>query len=85
MPKYTYFCENCKTGFEISHSIKELLKKCEECDAHALRRLPSIPIYLTKKEGKEELKVGAVVEEYIEKNKEELKKEKKKFKEIEYK
>ena len=85
MPKYHYFCESCNIGFEISHSIKERLEKCEECGAPALRRLPSIPTYLTKKEGKEESKVGSVVEEYIEKNREELKKEKKKLKEVEYK
>jgi len=85
MPKYQYFCESCKTGFEILHSIKESLEKCEACSELTLRRVPSIPTYLTKKEGEDQAEVGSLVEEYIEKNREELKKEKKKLKEVEYK
>mgnify|MGYP003653419198 CR=1 FL=1 len=85
MPRYSYFCESCKNGFEITHSIKERLEKCENCQAYALRKLPSIPIYITKNKEKESREVGSLVEEYIEKNKEQLKDEKKKFKEAEYK
>jgi putative FmdB family regulatory protein len=85
MPKYSYFCESCKNGFEITHSIKERLEKCEICGDIAIRKLPCIPTYLTKKKEENPRKVGSVVEEYIEKNKEQLKNEKKKLKEVEYK
>ena len=85
MPKYSYFCESCKNGFEITHSIKKRLEKCEYCGDTSIRKLPSIPIYITKKKEENTRKTGSLVEEYIEKNKEQLKDEKKKLKEAEYK
>ena len=45
MPKYCYYCDSCKTGFETTHSIKEKLEKCEFCGVYnALKKIPSIPI-----------------------------------------
>tara|TARA_R110000824_G_scaffold336553_5_gene523066 strand:+ start:5456 stop:5719 length:264 start_codon:yes stop_codon:yes gene_type:complete len=85
MPKYCYFCESCKTGFETSHSIKERLKKCELCDAHALRKLPSMPIYLTKSQEGKDKKVGSLVEEAIEENRNLLHSEQERLKKVEYK
>jgi predicted nucleic acid-binding Zn ribbon protein len=86
MPKYCYYCESCKIGYEVVHSIKERLKKCEFCNARALRIIPSIPAYLkTKKLAKKEKKTGSVVEEYIEKNRESVKQEKERLKNQEYK
>jgi hypothetical protein len=61
------------------------MKKCELCDAHALRRLPSIPNYINKVSKSSDKKVGSVVEEYIKKNRESISEEKKKLKEKEYK
>lgn len=85
MPKYCYYCESCKIGYEVAHSIKERLEKCDNCDQYTLRIIPSIPAYLSKinKAGKK--KVGSVVEEYIEKNRESIKEEKEKLKNQEYK
>jgi len=85
MPKYCYYCESCKIGYEVVHSIKERLKKCEYCDQYALRIIPSIPVYLSKKKTEKDKKVGSVVEEYIEKNKKSIKEEKEKLKNQEYK
>ena len=85
MPKYCYFCESCKTGFEATHSIKEKLSKCEFCDTPALRIIPSIPTYLSKKKDEKDKKTGSVVEEHIEANRELLSKEKERLKKVEYK
>jgi putative FmdB family regulatory protein len=85
MPKYCYYCESCKEAYEVVHSMKERLKKCDLCNEHTLRIIPSIPAYLSKKKSEKEKKVGSVVEEYIEKNKESIKEEKKKLKNKEYK
>ena len=72
-------------GFEVSHSIKERLEQCKHCEEHTLRIIPSIPTYITKTKKKTAKKAGSLVEEYIEKNREQLKDEKKKLKEVEYK
>ena len=77
MPRYTYRCESCEVVFETVHSIKEKLKDCEECEPEGtLRRVPSMPLILSKKEGVQKRKVGAHVKEYIEDAKEDLKQEK---------
>jgi|2_EtaG_2_1085320.scaffolds.fasta_scaffold269554_2 putative FmdB family regulatory protein len=88
MPKYSYYCDNCQTEFEISHSIKEKLEKCGVCGVDdALEKLPSIPIIMSRNSSKNSTKskVGEVVEEYIEKNRKQLAEEKKRLKEVEYK
>ena len=85
MPKYCYFCESCKTGFEITHSMKEKREKCELCEAFALRRIPSIPNYINKINKSSDKKVGSVVEDYIKKNKESISEEKRKLREKEHK
>lgn len=85
MPKYHYFCEACKGDYEIIHSMKERMEKCELCGSHALRILPSIPIYLKEKQENKDRKAGSIVEEYIEKNKKSVAEEKQKRKSQEYK
>ena len=86
MPKYCYYCDSCQVKFEISHSIKEKLEKCEFCGAKdALEKLPSIPIIFTKNKQRKDKKVGSLVEEHIEDNREILKKEKERLKKVEYK
>ena len=86
MPKYSYYCENCKAEFEIIHSIKETRDSCEICKTEtAFKRLPSISTILTKKGKTHDHKTGALVEEYIDINREQLEKEKDKLKKVEYK
>lgn len=85
MPKYCYYCDNCKVEFDISHSIKEKLEKCGFCGADdALKKLPSIPTILTKSKQGKDKKIGSLVEEHIEDNREILKKEKERLKKVVY-
>ena len=77
MPRYTYHCEECEVVFQTVHSIKEKLTDCEECKIKdTLKRIPSMPLILNKKETDHKRKVGGYVKEYIENAKEDLKQEK---------
>ena len=77
MPRYVYRCEKCENVFQTVHSIKEKLTDCEECKTkETLKRVPSIPLVLTRKEKKQKEKVGTLVKKYIEDAKEDLKQEK---------
>jgi len=85
MPKYCYYCRSCKAEFEVSHSIKEKLEKCEFCDAdNALKKLPFISTIITKSNSGKDKKIGSLVEEHIEENREILKKEKERLKKVDY-
>ena len=85
MPKYCYYCESCKTEFEVNHSIKERLEKCGFCEANnALKKIPSMPTILTKNKQLKEKKVGSLVEKHIEENREILEKERERLKKVEY-
>ena len=64
--------------------MTESLENCTFCDSQAFRRVPSIPFYISKI-NKSDKKVGSLVEEYIEKNKESISEEKKKLRQKEYK
>jgi peptide subunit release factor 1 (eRF1) len=77
VPKYTYKCKNCLYEFEVRHGIKERLYDCENCNnSETLERIPQLTnIIRTNQVGKQ--KVGSVVKEFIEENKEILKQEKK--------
>ena len=77
MPRYTYRCEGCEVILQAAHSIKEKLTDCEECNSKdTLKRVPSMPMILNKKEDNYKQQVGSVVKEYIENAKEDLKQEK---------
>ena len=77
MPRYVYKCDNCTVSFQIVHSIKERLTDCEEGGVEGgLKRIPSMPVVLTKKENNQKIKTGTLVKEYIEDAKEDLKQEK---------
>ena len=77
MPRYVYKCDNCTVSFQVVHSIKEKLTDCEECGVEeSLKRIPSMPVVLTKRENNQKLKTGTLVKEYIEDAKEDLKQEK---------
>ena len=78
MPRYVYRCEKCENVFQTVHSIKEKLTDCEQCKTNeTLKRVPSMPLVLTRKEKKQKEKVGTLVKKHIEDTKEELKQEKK--------
>ena len=87
MPNYSYYCDNCQEKFDIRHSMHEKLEKCGLCGAEdALEKLPSIPTFISSNSQPHVTspKKGAIVEEYIEINREELKEEKKRLKEVKY-
>ena len=86
MPRYTYHCEECEVVFQTVHSIKEKLTDCEECKIKdTLKRIPSMPLILNKKEADLKREVGDHVKEYIENAKEDLKQEKQDLREQSYK
>ena len=71
MPKYTYHCSECKLEFETFHGMSESPDHCGNCYASScLIRIPQIT-YIAKKDTS-----GALVKEYIDKNKRVLREEK---------
>tara|TARA_R110002110_G_scaffold14221_12_gene66759 strand:+ start:979 stop:1254 length:276 start_codon:yes stop_codon:yes gene_type:complete len=86
MPKYAYKCINCENVFEIVHSIKIKLKKCEKCNTDdSLQRLPSSFIHGKTNSTLKDDKTGNVVKSKIEEFKKDLNKMKKEAKKQEYK
>jgi len=85
MPRYNYHCGECNEYFEIKHGMSESLENCISCESQAFRRVPSIPTYINKITRESYKKVGSLVEEYIEKNRESVSEEKRKLREKEYK
>ncbi len=84
MPKYAYKCSACGEQFEVFHLMSEVLENCEKCGAEcSLKKVISYPINVQKNEKKQ--KVGEVVKQHIEEARQDIKKEKKKMKEKEYK
>jgi len=88
MPIYVYLCEKCGKELKALHSIKEKYTTCQEiedCEFKGeLKRLPSN--FCTQYEQQtQEHKVGSLVKDFIESNKEDLKKEKEALRNQEYK
>lgn len=84
MPKYAYKCAACNDHFEAFHLMSEVLKDCNKCgEKCSLKKVISFPINVQK--NNKEQKVGEVVKQHIEEAKEDIKKEKKKLREQEYK
>jgi putative FmdB family regulatory protein len=83
LPKYLYYCEECKNDFFVKHSIKEEYKTCKECGTtNKLIRQPT-SIFL-KKSSNQQGKTGQVVNDYIKEIREDLKQEKSRLKNLEY-
>jgi putative FmdB family regulatory protein len=83
MPLYIYECDACKKTFEIRHSIKEEIEKCNLCEAEGqLARLPSVPFILKKFDSKSS-NSGGLVKEFIQDAKRELAEEKRELKQRE--
>ena len=80
MPRYEYKCLQCDHVSLVRHSIKEKKKDCDECEGkECLIRIPNIPIVMEKKEA------GKIVRSHIEETKNEIKEDKQKMREEEYK
>jgi hypothetical protein len=65
--------------------MKEVLDSCVCCDSDTFSRIPSIPSYINKINVSSEERPGALVEEYIKKNRQSVKEEKERLKKQEYK
>jgi putative FmdB family regulatory protein len=88
MPKYFYKClsEKCEQVFEAVHSMKEKLDTCLHCSGN-VERVPMNTVNVFKGSNNEQTKqkTGSVVNKSIEEFKQDLKDEKKRLREIEYK
>jgi putative FmdB family regulatory protein len=88
MPIYVYSCEECGKEFKARHSIKEKYTSCQEIEdcemSGTLKRLPS-NFCTQHKQFEQERKVGSLVKDFIESNKEDLKIEKEILRNQEYK
>ena len=49
MPRYVYECDDCKEGFEVSHSILEDWPSCSLCESQKIRSVPCKPITFSDK------------------------------------
>ena len=87
MPKYFYKCldDECKQVFEAVHSMKEKLDTCLHCSG-TVERVPMNTVNVFKDSNKQtKQKTGSVVKKSIEEFRKDLKDEKKRLREIEYK
>lgn len=78
MPIYVYSCADCKTEFEIRHSMSFDEQKCIKCGSENLFKIPHLQS--KKVEIPLKTKVGKVVDSFIEDTKKEIKQEKLKLK-----
>lgn len=82
MPRYVYKCDNCNIEVEHYHGIAEKMELCEKCNEKTLYKVPSFSGMLKKHSSP---KVGAIVENYIEETREEIRKQKEDLAKKEYK
>tara|TARA_R110000765_G_scaffold111732_1_gene203676 strand:+ start:64 stop:327 length:264 start_codon:yes stop_codon:yes gene_type:complete len=86
MPKYVYKCADCEFIFEANHSIKDKLKDCPSCNiTNSLGRLPTSFSVVKPNSTITNQKAGTVTKEKIEEFREELKSDKEKLKNRDYK
>jgi len=74
MPKYVYFCDECKKCFETKHSIQKTCTICELCGHEGqLDRRPSL-VFITKKQSElaGNLKPGEVIRATIEETRQDI-------------
>ena len=76
MPKYNYRCSGCGEGFELYHSMFEIIDRCILCESLDVERKPWLSFTTVKKNSS-----GRLVKEFIENAKKEIDLEKKKLKE----
>jgi len=84
VPRYVYKCAVCADLFETRHSLEERKTDCEKCEnKNSLVRVPAGFITL-EQQSDTPVKVGSVVDSFIEDTKKEVKQEKEKFLQEEY-
>ena len=84
MPKYTYKCKKCENCFDTIHGMLIKLENCDACNTSGtLFRVPSVSYSTLSKDNKNP-EAGAVVKEFIEDAKQDLKNEKAEMQRDEY-
>ena len=78
MPLYCYRCKACGFSFEVWHSMSFKDQTCSRCESEDVFKVPSLSDKV--KISPTNHRPGKIVDDYIEKTKEEVKKEKKKLK-----
>jgi len=76
MPKYTYKCSSCEEGFEIYHSMSEIIEECIMCGSLTVQRIPSMSFTTTTTNNS-----GKLVKSFIEETKLSVAEQKNKLKE----
>ena len=87
MPKYVYFCNECRTDFETNHSMQKICTICKLCGYEgSLERRPSI-VFVTKKQSElaGSFEPGSVIAATIEETRQEIASEKEQLKKRVYK
>ena len=85
MPRYRYYCSDCKEDFIIFHGIEDSFDTCTICKNNTITRLLSTPIMTkNKKEQTDKQVTGKLTNDYIKLNKDILEEEKLKAMEIKY-
>lgn len=72
MPYYHYHCKSCDKDWEEMHSISDLPGNCPFCETNNFHRVPAYVTSIKKHQEAQKAKVGEVVKQYIEDNKEVL-------------
>ena len=80
MPRYCYRCDNCKETFEVSHGMFFEQERCIKCQS--IGHLTKVPDFTIKKahQSTTQKPAGAIVDEFIEDAKKDLKKQRKDLK-----
>ncbi len=76
MPRYRYQCSECMQTQVVFLSVTETLEDCSVCGAKNTM-VKMFDKFFSKSETTKEQKVGTITKEYIEKNREILKQQKK--------
>lgn len=82
MGVYSYQCQECNGLFDVRHPYKHKLENCILCGAESPSKVLSSPIKVVKnRKTTTSHKTGEIVTNSIEEAKDEIKKEKKKYRE----
>ena len=74
MPVYCYKCKDCNEAFEVRHSMNYEEQTCISCNSENVFVVPKLSDKYIKLDKN---RPGAIVDEYIEEAKKEVKKDKK--------
>jgi len=79
VPTYIYRCKDCSETFEVRHSMSEKCNFCNFCKGENIFKVPYVSLKKVSTERKSKTP-GKIVDEYIQKTKEDVREEKKRMK-----